>query len=116
MQSLCNRLLTIAVLSCLALLGVSGCAASPRAGDGILVAKLDASLGKEFASTDWSRPTGARTRQLPAQGDKKEYEYGWANGCVVVLSVEASTDRIVAWRFAENEAACRAIAGYTFGT
>lgn len=109
MWNLLSRCCAIALL-------ISGCSMSTGGRDRALERKLEGVVGKKYSTTEWNRPTGARTHQLPDSDGKRHYEYIWENGCTLVISVDAASDAIVHWHFAANPEACRSLRSYTFGT
>jgi len=98
------------------LASVVGCAAVRDDGVSVVESKLNASVGKQFDATDWSKPTGAVTRVLPGTSGNREIEYLWRNGCAFVVSIDRSTHEILSWRYSAQPELCRSMRSYTFGT
>jgi len=96
--------------------GIQGCAASRDEGGSVVEARLNSSVGKRFDATDWSKPTGAVTRDLPSDNGNREIEYLWKNGCAFVLAIDRSTQAILNWRYSSQPELCHALRSYTFGT
>jgi hypothetical protein len=95
---------------------VAGCTSHATSQVAVFETKLQAAVGQSFTSTEWSKPTGATVLQLEQTPKHRTIEYRWKNGCTFVIVVETKTDIISGWRFTENEAECRAVKTYTFGT
>lgn len=81
-----------------------------------ITAKVENSVGKRFAETDHSRPTGAVTRILKDDGLLREHEYRWENGCAYALLVEIQSDIVLSWRYTSSPEPCQQITLHTFGT
>lgn len=105
------RLLVAAAIA----IALASCANNHR-GVSVYEVKLNAAVGKPFAETDFSKHLPASVSRLPDADGKHVYQYRWKSGCVFVVLVDKKTGLIVSWKFVENEAACRAVEPYTFGT
>ena len=105
------RTWAIPLLSC-----VAGCASQATSQTSVFETKLQEAVGRTYSSTEWGKPTGATVRQVAETPTNRTVEYRWKNGCTFVITVDAKTDIISGWRFTENEAECRAVESYTFGT
>jgi hypothetical protein len=102
-------------LFCLAVSMILVSCATHLPGEAI-TAKVANSVGKRFAETNHSRPTGAVTRILKDDGKLREYEYQWENGCAYALLVEIQSDVILSWRYTSNPEPCLKVTLHTFGT
>lgn len=100
----------------LAVLAATGCANWSHGGEPAFETKLNASVGRSFYSTDWSRPTGAQVREIEISETQRGVEYRWLNGCVFVILIDAQTNIITGWSFTQGEAECRSVRGHAFGT
>lgn len=92
------------------------CATTVSTGEFIFEHELNESIGVDFFTTDWSRPTGATRREIFRDGIAIGYEYFWRNGCSFVISVGAATPIITGWKYTSEPKLCKAMARYTFGT
>ena len=95
---------------------VVGCANHATSQVAVFETKLQAAVGQNFTTSEWGKPTGATVRYLAETPTHRTVEYRWKNGCTFVILVEPKTDTISGWRFTENEARCREMKTYSFGT
>ena len=96
----------IAGCSCAVLSLLTACA-SPD--PDMLRKRLDASVGRPFDQTAFSRNTAAIRTRLPDEAETQRYIFTWANGCAYLITVNKASGIIAGWRFASSEMLCQAV-------
>ena len=104
-------------MGCLAtLLALVSCAGSASDLD-MLRKQLESSVGRQFETTMFSKPTASRReREFAVVAGQRQFRFTWLNGCQYTINVSDEGGVVSGWAFNSDEELCRAVARHALGS